>query len=171
MVAAAVILPSSWLDKGLPEGLLGLNDSKQLTAAQRDRFFEVITTRTEIHYAIAQADASTIDAINILQATHRAMNEALARLNPSPQHALVDGTRVKSLRFPQTPLVKGDARSYSIAAASVLAKVTRDRQILEFHRQWPAYGWRSKKAMAPRGTWPPLPRTAPAPSTGAASRR
>jgi ribonuclease HII len=78
-----------------------------------------------------------IDRINILQATHRAMNEALAQLQPSPEHVRVDGTAVKTMRFPQTPLVRGDARSYSIAAASVLAKVTRDRMMREFDRQFP----------------------------------
>ena len=73
------------------------------------------------------------------------MNEALAQLDPPPEHALVDGLRVKSLRFPQTPIVKGDARSYSIAAASVLAKVTRDRWMTEYDVQWPAYGFAGHK--------------------------
>ena len=86
-----------------------------------------------------------IDEINILQATHRAMNDALAKLNPQPQHALVDGRPVKTMRVPQTAIVKGDARSYSIAAASVLAKVTRDRLMLEFDRQFPEYGFAEHK--------------------------
>ena len=73
------------------------------------------------------------------------MNDALAKLNPPPQHALVDGRPVKTLRLPQTAIVKGDARSYSIAAASVLAKVTRDRLMLEFDRQWPVYGFAEHK--------------------------
>jgi ribonuclease HII len=73
------------------------------------------------------------------------MNTALAKLNPQPQHALVDGRPVKTMRVPQTAIVKGDARSYSIAAASVLAKVTRDRLMLEFDRQWPAYGFAGHK--------------------------
>src|SRR5207302_965537 len=79
--------------------------------------------------------------INILQATHQAMSQALARLQPAPDHVLVDGLLVKSLCFPQTALVKGDARSFSIAAASILAKVTRDRLMLEYDRQFPAYGF------------------------------
>ncbi len=87
----------------------------------------------------------TIDRVNILQATHRAMNDALAQLRPGPQHVLVDGLPVKSMVFPQTALVKGDARSYSIAAASVLAKVTRDRLMLEYDRQWPLYGFAGHK--------------------------
>ena len=85
-------------------------------------------------------DAAVIDRINILQATHRAMNEALAQLVPPPAHALVDGRPVKTLRFSQTALVKGDARSYSIAAASVLAKVSRDRRMLELDARYPGYG-------------------------------
>lgn len=145
VVAAAVVLPPRWLENGLPAGLVGLNDSKQLTAAQRKAFFAELTARAEVRFAIARMDADAVDRWNILQATHRAMNAALAQLRPSPEHVLVDGTRVKSLRFPQTPLVKGDARSYSIAAASVLAKVTRDRLMLEFDRRWPAYGFAEHK--------------------------
>jgi ribonuclease HII len=144
-VAAAAVLPRDWLKSGLPSGLEGLNDSKQLTAAQRQRFFEVMTRHPEIRWATACADAGVIDQINILQATHRAMNEALAQLCPGPEHVLVDGTRVKSLRWPQTPIAKGDARSYSIAAASVLAKVTRDRLMDGFHLQWPEYGFAEHK--------------------------
>lgn len=145
VVAAAVMFPEGWLKDGLPDELNGLNDSKQLSEKQRERFFEVLTTRGEIRFAIAQMDAARVDEINILQATHRAMNDALAQLQPAPQHALVDGTRVKTLRFPQTPIVKGDARSFSIAAASVLAKVTRDRLMVEYHERWPAYGFADHK--------------------------
>lgn len=141
VVAAAVVLPSAWLDAGLPVELQGLNDSKQLSEARREAFFEAMMLRGRIQFAIAEVNAETIDRINILQATHRAMNEALAQLTPAPEHALVDGNPVPSLRFPQTALVKGDARSYSIAAASVLAKVTRDRQAAEWDRQWPEYGF------------------------------
>ncbi len=145
VVAAAVIFPVEWLCGEFPVELAKLNDSKQLSEAQREHYFAWLTARTEVRYAIAEADAAVIDRINILQATHRAMNDALARLTPSPAHVLVDGLRVKSLRFPQTPLVKGDARSYSIAAASVLAKVTRDRQMLAFDREFPGYGFAEHK--------------------------
>ena len=145
VVAAAVVLPEVWRREGLPQELEGLNDSKQLTLAQRERFFLVLTTRPEIHFAIARMEAAQVDEWNILQATHRAMNEALAQLQPPPAHALVDGLRVPTLRFPQTPLVKGDARSYSIAAASVLAKVTRDRLMMEHDARWPAYGFAEHK--------------------------
>lgn len=145
VVAAAVVFPEEWLREGLPEALRGLNDSKQLSARQREDYFALLTGSPEVRHAIAEVDAGRIDAINILQATHLAMNEALAALRPAPQHALVDGTRVKTLRFPQTPIVKGDAKSYSIAAASVLAKVTRDRVMAAFHNRWPAYGFAEHK--------------------------
>ena len=141
VVAAAAILPSRWADAGLPAALAGLNDSKQLTEARRETYFEFITTCGEIEFGIAEVSAAVIDEINILQATHRAMNAALAQLKPLPPHALVDGRPVKNLRVPQTAIVKGDARSYSIAAASVLAKVTRDRLMLKFDREFPAYGF------------------------------
>jgi ribonuclease HII len=145
VVAAAAILPAHWAELGLPIELEGLNDSKQLTETQRENFFQFITGCGEIEFGIAEIDAAMIDEINILQATHRAMNDALAQLNPPPQHALVDGRPVKTMRVPQTAIVKGDARSYSIAAASVLAKVTRDRLMLEFHAQFPEYGFAEHK--------------------------
>jgi len=145
VVAAAAILPSRWAETGLPAGLAGLNDSKQLTETQREKYFAFLTTCAEIEFAIALVNAGVIDEINILQATHRAMNDALAQLNPLPSHALMDGRPVKTLRVPQTAIVKGDARSYSIAAASVLAKVTRDRLMREYHAQFPAYGFAEHK--------------------------
>jgi len=145
VVAAAVVLPREWLEAGLPKPLDGLNDSKQLTPAQRDSFFDFLNGHPDIGQAVVAVNSSDVDALNILQATHRAMNEALDGLRPPPVHVLVDGTRVKSMRFPQTPLIKGDARSYSIAAASVLAKVTRDRLMVTYDSEWPAYGFAEHK--------------------------
>jgi ribonuclease HII len=144
VVAAAAILPIEWV-AGLPSELEGLNDSKQLTPQQREQFFLALTSGGKVRFAIAQAAANLVDRINILQASHRAMNLALARLTPAPQHVLVDGLRVKTMRFPQTAIVDGDARSYSIASASVLAKVTRDRLMVEYHQRWPAYGFAEHK--------------------------
>jgi len=145
VAAAAVILPPHWAHMGLPRELDGLNDSKQLTAIQRERFFAFIVDCPEIDYAVVLVEAGRIDAINILQATYEAMNGALARLRPGARHALVDGLPVKKLRVPQTALVGGDGLSYSIAAASVVAKVTRDRLMLEYHAQWPEYGFADHK--------------------------
>lgn len=141
VVAAAVIFPSVWWETGFDERFRDLNDSKQLSEAQRETFFALLTALPEVRHAIAVVDAATIDRLNILQATHRAMNAALAQLQPPPEYVLVDGRPVKSMTLPSTALVKGDARSYSIAAASVLAKVTRDRLMREFDAQFPVYGF------------------------------
>jgi ribonuclease HII len=151
VVAAAAVLPAKWAESGLPRELEGLNDSKQLTLIQRERFFAFLTVCGEVEFAVAQIDSVQIDEINILRATHQAMNAALAKLHPPPQHALVDGRAVKTMRVLQTAIIKGDARSYSIAAASVLAKVTRDRLMLEFDRQWPAYGFARHKGYGTAG--------------------
>jgi ribonuclease HII len=145
VVAAAAVFPPKWAKTGLPRELQGLNDSKQLTPAQREAFFTFLTGCGEVGYAVARIDSVRIDEINILRATHQAMNAALAELVPPPQHVLVDGRPVKTMPVPQTAIIKGDARSYSIAAASVLAKVTRDRLMLEFDRQWPVYGFAGHK--------------------------
>jgi ribonuclease HII len=145
VVAAAVVLPQRWLTSGFDDCLRGLNDSKQLSERQRESFFARITLHPEILHAVAIVDADMIDRVNILQATHQAMNHALAQLQPAPQHVLVDGHPVRTMRFPQTALVQGDARSYSIAAASVLAKVTRDRMMLEFDKLYPGYGFAEHK--------------------------
>jgi|SRR5665213_1188029 len=145
VVAAAVIFPNDWLGKGLCSKLRGLNDSKQLTPEEREKFFERITSNSEIRYAISVADVETIDRINIRQAAWRAMENALNQLQPRAEHVLVDGLRIRWLQYPQTPLVQGDARSYSIAAASVLAKVTRDRAMREFDKIFPGYGFAAHK--------------------------
>jgi ribonuclease HII len=145
VVAAAVSFPSAWLETGLYGKLRGLNDSKQLTEEQREHYFAIITGHPDIRHGIAVVDVELIDQLNILQAAHRAMNIALEQLQPAPQHVLVDGRSVKSLKFPHTPLVKGDARSYSIAAASVLAKVTRDRLMAQLDQQYPGYGFADHK--------------------------
>lgn len=145
VVAAAVVFPCSWSDTGLESRLRGLNDSKQLTEAQREEYYAILTSHPDIRYAIASADVEMIDRINILQATHHAMNQALDQLQPQPEHVLVDGRPVKSMRLPQTALVKGDARSYSIAGASVLAKVTRDRLMRHYDQLYPGYGFAEHK--------------------------
>jgi ribonuclease HII len=145
VVAAVVCLPLGWIQNGIPRKLFGLNDSKQLTEEERERFFAVLTTSPEVSYAIASIDEATIDAINILQASLRAMNEAFLQLQPIPDHTLVDGPHIFSLKTPQTPIIDGDAKSFSIAAASVLAKVTRDRLMREMDRMYPHYGFANHK--------------------------
>ncbi|HOS74152.1 MAG TPA: ribonuclease HII [Candidatus Paceibacterota bacterium] len=145
VVAAAVVLPCAWAEAGLDPRLHALNDSKQLTEAQREEYYALLTAHPDIRFAIVSVAVEVIDRINILQATHRAMNQALAQLQPPPEYALVDGRPVKSLALPHAALVKGDARSYSIAGASVLAKVTRDRLMREWDRRYPGYGFAEHK--------------------------
>ena len=145
VVAAAVVFTAEWRTGGVPEALSRLNDSKQLTEAQREEFFDLLRAMPMVRHAIVEAGVEIIDRINIRQAAWRAMNEALDQLSPKPEHVLVDGLRIKWLPYPQTPLVKGDARSYTIAAASVLAKVTRDRLMCEYDALYPGYGFAEHK--------------------------
>lgn len=148
VVAAAVVLPQDWLEPGICPELQGLNDSKQLAESERDAFFATLTSHPRIRWAIARVDVDLIDRINIRQAAWRAMHQALDQIDPRPQHVLVDGLRIQWLPYPQTALVSGDARSYSIAAASVLAKVTRDRLMREFDALYPGYGFAEHKGYA-----------------------
>ena len=148
VVAAAVVLPCAWLQTGLCTRLHGLTDSKQLTEAQREQYYAIITQHPEIQSALAIVDVEMIDRINIRQAAWRGMQRALDQLAPRPEHVLVDGLRIKWLPYNQTPLVQGDCKSYSIAAASVLAKVTRDRLMRELDKTYPGYGFAGHKGYA-----------------------
>jgi len=132
VVAAAVILDPA----AIPEGL---DDSKKLSAARRDALMQDIGATAQI--GIGQADVGEIDRLNILAASMLAMERAVAALPVVPAHALVDGNRLPGLPCPATALVKGDGRSMSIAAASIVAKVTRDRLMAELGRTHPGYGW------------------------------
>jgi ribonuclease HII len=145
VVAAAVMFPSAWGQNGLDPALRGLDDSKQLTEEERERFFRHLTDSPEILFAISVIDVETIDRINIRQAAWRGMSESLDRIQPKPEHALIDGLRIKWLAYPQTAIPQGDAKSYTIAAASVLAKVTRDRLMQDLDAQFPGYGFAAHK--------------------------
>ena len=138
VVAAAVILP-----EGFRHGLL--NDSKQLTERRRDAIFSEITSSTEIRWAHAIVESDEIDRLNILRATHEAMRRAVAKLDPPPQHVLIDGLPVRPFPIAQTALVGGDALSFSIAAASVIAKVTRDRIMVAHDAKFPGYNFARHK--------------------------
>jgi ribonuclease HII len=148
VVAAAVVFPRQWLESGLPSKLRGLNDSKQLDEEQREKFFSVLTSHPEIRSAVATVEVEMIDRINIRQAAWRAMQQALDQLQPRPEHVLVDGLKIRWLPYAQTALVQGDCKSYSIAAASVLAKVTRDRLMIELDKSYPGYGFAEHKGYA-----------------------
>ena len=133
VVAAAVILPHEYRHKVL-------NDSKQLTERERETLYTELTTAAEIRWATGLSDVAIIDSYNILRATWRAMVLALDALPIKP-----DYVRVPAIRLRQKAIVKGDAKSYSIAAASVIAKVTRDRLMLQFHEQYPQYNFAQHK--------------------------
>ncbi len=132
VVAAAVILPT-----GLE--IEGLNDSKKLTEKKRELLFEIIKEKA-VAYAIAEATPAEIDEINILNASMLAMRRAVAALPITADFALIDGNCSRGFEIPTQTVVKGDSKSCSIAAASILAKVTRDRQCAELDREYPMYG-------------------------------
>jgi len=135
VVAAAVIFPKS------SDPLPGLDDSKKLTARRRDLLYEHLTRAPCVLWAVSIQGPEVIDQINILQATHRAMREATLALSQTPGHVLIDGLPVPNFPLPHTALVKGDGRSQSIAAASIIAKVTRDRLMEAIDVNFPQYGF------------------------------
>ena len=137
VVAAAVILP-------LDAEILFLNDSKKLSEARREALYDEICAKA-VSYGIGTVSPARIDEINILQATYEAMREAIAKLNPAPDLCLNDAVKIPGVTLPQVPIVKGDAKSLSIAAASVLAKVTRDRFITSCDALYPEYGFAKNK--------------------------
>jgi ribonuclease HII len=142
VVAAAVVLPEGFV-------LTGLTDSKQVPEPERDRLFDEIRQQA-VCYGIGIADERTIDEANILQATIIAMERALAALAPQPDYLLLDAVTLPRVRLPQKPLIKGDCRSDSIAAASILAKVTRDRLMIELHERFPQYNFQKHKGYGTR---------------------
>ncbi len=137
VVAAAVILPKDC-------DILYLNDSKQLSAKKRDELFDIIKEKA-VAYGIGFATPERIDEINILQATYEAMREAVNKLSVTPDILLNDAVTIPGLSMRQVPIIKGDAKSASIAAASILAKVTRDRLMEDYDTVMPQYGFASHK--------------------------
>jgi ribonuclease HII len=125
--------------------LPGLDDSKKLTAAKRESLYTTLTGNPDVRWASAHLDNLEIDRRNILRTTHRAMRQAFLSLEPHPAHALIDGLPVPDFPCPHTALVGGDARSLSIAAASIVAKVERDQAMLELDRKYPEYGFSKHK--------------------------
>ena len=143
VVAAAVAFDREPLGDG--EAFVGLTDSKALTEKKRNVFFEQLIACPFAHTAFAVIGPDEIDSINILQATWRAMAAALSGLDRMPDLALVDGNPVRGLPCESQNIVKGDAKSLSIAAASIIAKVTRDRMMLELDAKHPEYGFAAHK--------------------------
>lgn len=135
--AAAVIFP-----KGTR--IEGINDSKKINEKKREELYDIIIEKA-ISYSIQSVDEKEIDNINILNAAHQAMVKAVQALHTQPQHVLIDGNPVTVMPLPNTCIVKGDSKSISIAAASILAKVTRDRYILRLAETYPQYGFEKNK--------------------------
>ena len=132
VVAAAVILPPGVI-------IEGLDDSKKLTEKKREKLFDIIKD-TAIAYAIAEATPAEIDELNILNASMLAMRRAVEALSVKADFALIDGNHSRGFDIPTEPIIKGDSKSYSIAAASILAKVTRDRGCIALDMEYPMYG-------------------------------
>ncbi len=132
VVAAAVILPEKFRHKKL-------NDSKQLLPEKREEIYRDLTGNASICWSVGIVDSVEIDQINILRATHKAMRAAIAALNAQPDHALIDGLPVFPFPLPQTAVIDGDCYSLSVAAASVVAKVTRDMMMRDFCARFPEY--------------------------------
>jgi ribonuclease HII len=137
VVASAVILPQTFSHSGV-------NDSKLLTARKREQLAGLIKTES-VCWAVAAAGEREIEKINILQATLLAMRSAVEKLTRQPGYLLVDAARIPGVAIPQRPIVKGDRLSVSIAAASILAKVERDRIMVEYHREYPQYNFSKHK--------------------------
>ena len=137
VVTAAVILPADF-------DVLGVDDSKKLSEKKREELFELIKEKA-VAWAIGMRDPERIDAINILEATKEAMIDAILGLDVEPDHILIDALTLPGVPIPQTGIVKGDAKSVSIAAASILAKVTRDRMMVEYEKTYPGYGFAQNK--------------------------
>ncbi len=136
--AAAVILPEGAV-------IEGLDDSKKLTEKKRERLYDIIK-QTAVAYSVAYGTLEEIETVNILEATYLAMNRAIAGLSVKPDFALIDGNRVpRGIKIPCETVVKGDSKSMSVAAASVLAKVTRDRLMLEYDKKYPEYNFKKHK--------------------------
>lgn len=134
VVAAAVVLPPGY-------ELSGLDDSKKLSARKRELLYYALVGDETVSWGVGQASVEEIDRLNILYATHLAMRRAVEALGLEPDLCLIDGLPVRDFPWRQKAIVKGDARCLSIAAASILAKVTRDRYMRELGRQFPAYGF------------------------------
>lgn len=153
--AAAVILPF-----GLE--IEGLNDSKKLSAKKREALFDIIQEKA-VAWAINKVDENEIDATNILQARLKAMDMCINMMNPAADFALIDGNRDKGIHCPHVTVVKGDSRSANIAAASILAKVTRDRYMIALDKVYPEYGFAKHKGYPTRAHYEALRKYGPCP--------
>jgi len=155
VVAAAVIFEPEFF-------IRGVNDSKQLKPEQREEFFGKIQERA-VAIGVGIATHGEVDQLNIFWATMAAHRRAVFSMPRKPEHALVDGRLIPELKLPQTRIVDGDRKSFCIAAASIIAKVTRDRMMIEYDRQFPAYGFAHHKGYCTRAHFALLGRLGPSP--------
>ena len=155
VVAGAVILPGDC-------EILYLNDSKKLSPAKREALYDEIMDKAEA-VGVGMASPARIDEINILQATYEAMREAVAALNVAPDLLLNDAVTIPGISIPQVPIIKGDAKSVSIAAASIIAKVTRDRLMVQYDKILPGYGFAQHKGYGSREHIEAIRRLGPTP--------
>lgn len=155
VVTAAVILPKDF-------SVLGVDDSKKLSPKKRDELFDLIMENA-IAVSIGRREPDVIDEINILQATKAAMLDAINGLSVRPDHVLIDAVKLDKLEIPQTSIIKGDAKSVSIAAASIIAKVTRDREMVEMDSVYPGYGFASNKGYGTKLHYEGLAKLGPCP--------
>lgn len=145
VVAAAVVFDRRFIEVEYSGVFRGLDDSKKLSERQRNVFYALLTDSPLVEIGVGQADVSEIDSLNILRATHLAMSRALKNLPSMPDYVIVDGRPVPGLPVPSTAIVKGDSKSCSIAAASVVAKVVRDKLMVAFDKKFPEYGFKKHK--------------------------
>ncbi|MBR0482120.1 MAG: ribonuclease HII [Firmicutes bacterium] len=155
VVTAAVILPEDF-------DVLGVDDSKKLSPKKREELYELIMEKA-IAVSIGRREPEDIDRINILEATKEAMADAVMGLPVKPDHLLIDAVKLSGLKIPQTSIIKGDARSVSIAAASIIAKVTRDREMIEMDEKYPGYSFASNKGYGTKAHYDGLSKLGPCP--------
>ena len=155
VVACALILPKDCF-------ILYVNDSKKLSETKREELFDIIMDRA-VSVGLGQVENDRIDEINILQATYEAMRQAIGRLDPKPDILLNDAVTIPGVDIRQVPIIKGDAKSISIASASIVAKVTRDRLMAEYDKVYPGYGFAKNKGYGSAGHIEAIKRLGPAP--------
>ena len=150
VVAAAVVFDRAFVEREADGALRGLTDSKQLSESRRERFYDLLRTSPHADVGVGMAEINEIASLNILRATHEAMARAVANLAAPPDVILVDGLPVKGFPCLSAAIVKGDSKSLSIAAASVVAKVTRDAIMRDMDRLYPQYGFARHKGYGSR---------------------
>jgi ribonuclease HII len=163
VVAAALSMTPAAATAAFAGPLRDLTDSKQLSPARRERFYDLLTSLPDVWIGVGWCEAAEIDDLNILVATHRAMRRAVLALPRPPDHVLVDGLPVKGLPCTSTAIVQGDAKSLLIAGASVIAKVLRDRRMQELDQRYPGYEFASHKGYGTNAHMRALFRLGPCP--------